>query len=83
MATKWKVTEDVFFLACKDLNDRRINNGCWKDGKIPESIRTIMEIYNSPDNVLVAEQVVSMMAIDFVSSIVDTLEKYFTILGVK
>lgn len=58
----WLVPDDVFVQACKDLEARRLNYGSWVDGKIPESILTIMKIYSS-NVVSVAETVVGMMAI--------------------
>ena len=62
----WKISDELFAQACKDLEARRLNYGSWAGGKIPDSIATIMQIYNS-DTCSVAESVIGAMAIARIS----------------
>ena len=72
MPSKWVVPDSVFFQACEDFEARRVNNGCWFGGKIPDSVFEIKRLYNLDDNsmwVVIVENIVSMMAISYVASV--------------
>lgn len=71
MLDTWVVPPPLFMQACKDIEARRKNGGCWIDGKIPDSLLKIKELYNLQDGAWVqtVESVVAMMAISRIAEL--------------